>query len=56
MELIRPYLDAYYEANWTNRTLEQEIDRIEMLLLVDYPNLNKITARALANRWGYNWT
>lgn len=56
MEFIRPYLDVYYEANWeNNRSLVQEVERIERLFQIDFPELSSITTKSLAYRWGYSW-
>ena len=54
MELMAPYLKADQERDWT-LDLVQERDRFDAALRLKFPELDAIIARALANRWAFNW-
>ncbi len=55
MELIAPYLAEDQEPDWTRGDLVQEGDRFEKALREKFPELDAIAAKALANRWSFDW-
>jgi hypothetical protein len=54
MALLAPYLAADQERDWTV-DLVQDRDRFEATLRQNFPELDPIIARALANRWSFDW-
>jgi hypothetical protein len=54
MKLIAPYLDEDPDRDWTI-DLVQDRDRFEAALRQKFPELDAISARALANRWSFRW-
>jgi len=53
-ELMAPYLEADQERDWT-LDLIQDTQRFETTLRRKFPELDAVTARALANRWSFGW-
>jgi hypothetical protein len=54
MQLIAPYLEEDRERDWTMDFLE-DTHRFETALRQKFPELDAISARALANRWSFGW-
>ena len=55
MELIAPYLAEGHEPDWTRGDLIQEAACFEAALRQKFPELDAIAARALSNRWAFDW-
>jgi len=53
-ELMAPYLEADQERDWT-LDLIQDTQRFETTLRRKFPELDAVTARALANRSSFGW-
>jgi hypothetical protein len=54
--LIKPYLDVTHASpDWSQTTLAEETTRFTDILLRKFPELDTISARALANRWAFSW-
>jgi hypothetical protein len=54
MQLIVPYLEEDRERDWRMDFLE-DTHRFETMLRQKFPELDAISARALANRWSFRW-
>jgi len=54
-QLIARYLDEGHEADWSKHGLVEETELFATALAAKYPELERITVKALANRWSYGW-
>jgi hypothetical protein len=54
MRLIAPYLDEDRDRDWT-MDFPEDIRRFEAELRQKFPELDAISAKALANRWSFGW-
>ena len=55
MERIQKYLDYDHEPDWTEHDLIAERDIFFEEVKTQFPELNNVSCRALANRFAYAW-
>jgi len=52
---ITPYLDFDHTPDWSTQNLSQASDAFAERISEQFPELDEIAVRSLANRFSYNW-
>jgi hypothetical protein len=53
--LLTGYLQEGHNPDWSQYSLAEETARFTDILRRKFPELDRIAARALANRWSFSW-
>lgn len=54
LALVRKYLELDHQPDWSRHTLGEEQTAFAARLAEQFPELDSVTAHALACRWSYN--